>query len=119
MICLKSAATGERRLAFTDHSRGCPAALGGDHSLSSMMCIKFFFFFPNLKPPTGQRDKIARGSFSYNHKQGSRGLEAGVEWVCCYLMGLKTSAADLSLPKKTSAKTLSSELEFCPQGLSD
>lgn len=120
MISLKSAARGERGLAFTDHSGGCPAAVGGDHSLSSMMCIKFCFVCFHLKP-TGQRDKIARGSFSYNDKQGSRGLEAGIEWVCSSVIswGLKHLLLAFHFQKKTSAKTLLSELEFRPQGLSD
>lgn len=105
MISLKSAARGERGLAFTDHSGGCPAAVGGDHSLSSMMCIKFCFVCFHLKP-TGQRDKIARGSFSYNDKQGSRGLEAGIEWVCSSVIswGLKHLLLAFHFQKKNICK---------------
>lgn len=119
MISLKSAARGERGLAFTDHSGGCPAAVGGDHSLSSMMCIKFCFVF------------VCLFSFETYRTEGQnsqrvfffffRGLEAGIEWVCSSVIswGLKHLLLAFHFQKKTSAKTLLSELEFRPQGLSD
>lgn len=50
-----------------------------------LWCAKGYF-----KAPTGQRDKMARGSFfSENGKQGRQGLEKSVEWVAVISWGLK------------------------------
>lgn len=52
---------------------GCPASVGGDHTLSSMMCIKFFFY----KPHIGQRGEIARGPFISDKQTGKPGARGG------------------------------------------
>ena len=85
---------------------------GWGQPLWGLWCAKGY-----LKARTGWGggDKIAGGYFLWGAQTGRTerggGLEANVEWVCGSVIsrGFQTSGTGLSLPLKTSVKTLLSE----------